>query len=145
MQIINDFSVLDLGTLSMSAISCVVSCDCSQLMSWFDHYQFQLVYLTIETLSKEKSPAWNYWHVWPVSAPSPFIAQIFFFAVQLYFYLSWNNKAQYVKMLLLSFIFNTNMATQKFKNFDFFKMHANFMSQSYKTVLNEVKDIEVLY
>ena len=43
-------------------------------------------------------------------------------------------------MLLLSFIFNTNMATQKFKNFDFFKMHANFMSQSYKTVLNEVKD-----
>ena len=47
-QIINDFSVLNLDTLSMSAISCVVSYDCSQLMSWFDHYQFQLVFLTMK-------------------------------------------------------------------------------------------------
>ena len=47
-QIINDFSVLNLDTLSVSAISCVVSHNCSQLMSLFDHYQFQLVYLTMK-------------------------------------------------------------------------------------------------
>ena len=48
-------------------------------------------------------------------------------------------------MLLLSFIFSTKIAIRKFKNFDFLKMHADFMSQSYKTVLNEVKDSKVLY
>ena len=48
-------------------------------------------------------------------------------------------------MFLLSFIFNTKMATKKLENFDFLKMHADFMSQSYKTVLNEVKDSKVLY
>ena len=31
-------------------------------------------------------------------------------------------------MLFLSFIFTTNMATKKFENFDFLKMHADFMS-----------------
>ena len=39
---------MDLDILSMSAIFCVVYVDYCQLMSWFDCYQPQLVYPTME-------------------------------------------------------------------------------------------------
>ena len=72
--------------------------DCSQLMSWCDRYQLQLVYPTIEHCPGRNYPAWNssshFWHIWSVTARSLFTAQIFF---SLHFYFSWNNKAQYAK------------------------------------------------
>ena len=39
--------MLDWDIWSMSAIFRVVNTDCSQLISWFHHYQLQLVYLTV--------------------------------------------------------------------------------------------------
>ena len=71
---------------------------CSQLMPQSDCYQLQP---DCEALSSKKCPARNFtnyfWHVWVVSATSPYIAQIFVF--QLYFYLSWV-KHNMSKMLL---------------------------------------------
>ena len=51
-------------------------------------------------MSSEKSSVRNFtnhfWHVLSVTEPSPHTAQ-FFFACQLHFYLSWNNKVSYAK------------------------------------------------
>ena len=74
--------------------------DCSQLISWFDLYELSTALPNRGASSSEKTPAWSFanhfWHVWSVTAPSPYAVQ-FFFAFQLHFYLSWNNKAQYAK------------------------------------------------
>ena len=82
---------------------------CSQLMPQSDCYQLQP---DCEALSSKKCPARNFtnyfWHVWVVSATSPYIAQIFVF--QLYFYLSWNN----ILKMFFSSIFNIKMAMWKF-------------------------------
>ena len=95
--------------------------DCSQLMSQFDHYHFRLVSATMEHHAVRKNPGQNFTnhsrHFWSVTVPSQYTAEIFFCVFKLHFYLSWNNKASYAKMLLFSFIFNTKMATQKFTNF----------------------------
>ena len=58
--------------------------------------------------SSGKLPTWNFtnhiWHICSVTAPPPYTAQFFFFfAFQLHSYLSWNNKAQYARILLFSF------------------------------------------
>ena len=64
-----------------------------------------------------------------------------FFAFQLYFNISWNNKAYYAAMLHIS-VFNIKMAPQKFTDFDFF-LNARWYDSCHnlnKIVLNEVKD-----
>ena len=63
--------------------------DCSQLMYQFDHYQFQLDLPDHGAWCSEKSLGWiftnQFWHVWSVSAPSPYTACIFFFSFQFHF------------------------------------------------------------
>ena len=72
---------------------------CSQLMSWFDHCQLQLVYLTMGYLSSsEKSPAWNetLQTTFDTVDQSQHLLHTEhkpFFVFQLHFYLSWSNKA----------------------------------------------------
>ena len=72
---------------------------------WLFSINVSVCYLSTSTglpdcgaLSSEKSPAWNFtnhfWHIRSVTAPSPYTAQTIF-VFQLYFYLSWNNKAEY--------------------------------------------------
>ena len=73
---------LELDILSMSAIFCMIyNIDCSQLMSWFDCYQLQLVYLTVEH-HPARNPRHDIWQTtfdtYSVTAPSPYAAQIFF-------------------------------------------------------------------
>ena len=82
---------IDLGILSMSAISYVVyNIDDFQLMSQFDHYRLQPFYVTGATSSKN-SPAQevtnHFWHIQSVTAPSPCTAQVFFFHMSLAFLL----------------------------------------------------------
>ena len=74
----------------------------------------------VRVSSSEKCPAWklanHFWHILSVVVPFSYAVQILF---QLHFYLSWNDKAQTLKMFFSS-IFNTKMSTQTFTNFHVF-------------------------
>ena len=117
--------------------------DGSQLMSWFDRYQLQLVYPTME-----HHPARNLQHetfqiTLDMFDQSRYLLHILhksFFVFQLCCYLSWNYKAVYAKKhCLFSPIFNIKVATQEFTSFDKF-FYCTLIWQLYKIVLNEVKD-----
>ena len=100
-------------------------------------------------LSSKKPPIRNFtnhfWHIWSVTAPSPYSRQIFFRCVFTFLKIIKHNIP---KCCLLPSIFNIKMPTQKFTNFDkLFLMHAEmtaFTIQSNKIVLNEVKDNKAL-
>ena len=73
--------------------------DCSQLMSWFDCYKLQLVYLTVE-----HHPVRNLQHKTSQTTFNTFnqskhvlhtLPKLFVFPLR--FYLSWNNKASYAE------------------------------------------------
>ena len=96
-------NIIDLDILSMSAISCLMK-------HWLFSINVSIWLLSTSTglpnqgaLSSKKSQTWNFanhfWHIWSVTAPSPYTAQIFFFAFQLCFYLSWIIKHNMPKML----------------------------------------------
>ena len=101
--------------------------DCSQLMSWFDHYQLQLVYPTVEhcparnlqhktlqTTFDTFSQSLHLLHILHKSFVCLFSSCIFAFFEII--------KHNMPKMLLFSSIFSIKMTTQKFINFgNFFK------------------------
>ena len=85
---------IDLDILSTLALVWY-NIDCSQLMSWFDHCQLQLVYRTVEhhpvrNLQHEISQN-TFTHSISHSTFSTHCTS--FLSYQLHFYLSWNNKA----------------------------------------------------
>ena len=121
--------------------------DCSQLMSRFDRYQLQLVYATVE-----HRPARNLQHKTSQTTFNTFdqsqhllhTLHKSFFAFQLHFYLSWNNKAQYAENIA-SFLPSSILKWLHKSSpiLIFFLMQADMITvtiQSNKIVLNEVKD-----
>ena len=145
---------IDLDILSTLAISSMVEL-CSQLMSQFDHYQLQLVYLTME-----HHPVRNLQH----ETSKPFLTGSISHCISS---IHWTNlflcfsciftfleiiKHNMPTMMHIFFHFSIKMATQKFTNFDFFLMQSDktaVVIQSNKIVSNEVKDswvpLEPLY
>ena len=91
--------------------------------------------------SSKKAPERNFanhfWHIWLVTAPSPYTAQIFVcvcvcvFCIFTFFEIIKHNM---LKMLLFSSIFSISMATQKFTNFYvfFFKHTLIWQLSQYK-------------
>ena len=118
--------------------------DCSQLMSWFDRYQLQLVYLTREhgpgrNLQQETlQTSFNLFNQSQNFAKHHILnrASTFIFLEII--------EHTIPQMLLLLFHLENWSGYTKFTNFDFFfLMHADMMAvtkQSNKVVLNEVKD-----
>ena len=94
--------MLDLDIWRMAAIPFMIS--------WFDCHQLQLVCLTVVHRSvrnlQHQTLQTTFWHIWSVTAPSPHSAQIFYFAFQLHFLLSWNNKAYYSENVVFSLPFS---------------------------------------
>ena len=128
------FSVLDFD-IRLSLARCNV--DCSQLMSWSNCYQLQLVYPTLEHCPVKNLQHETVNHFWHAQHKSFLhFSCIFMFLVAI--------KRNLPKMLLFSSLLNIKMTTQKVTNFDtFFKMHTHMtavMIQSNKIVSNEVKD-----
>ena len=82
---------IDLDIVSMSAISCMVNIDCSQVMSQFDCYQLQLVYPTMEhhpARNLQHKPLQTIFDTFDQSQHLLHTLHKSFFAFQLHFYLS---------------------------------------------------------
>ena len=88
------------------------SVDCSQLMSWFDHFQLQLVYLTLEHYPK----SWNFIKLEHETSQTIFDSfdqsqhllytlhkSLFVCLFWLCFYLFWKNKSYYPENAAFSF------------------------------------------
>ena len=116
--------MLDLDILSMLAISHMVH-----------HSLFSITVLTWSLSTSgglwmwsKKFPAWNFtnrfWHIWSVTATSPYTAQIFFFflyiSVEFLTFLEVMKHSMPKNVAFFPSIFNIKMATQKFANFDKF-------------------------
>ena len=135
------FSMLHLGILSMAAISVIIQHDCSQLMSWFEYYQLQLAYPSMDhhpvrnlqhgTLPDTSDMLDQSQHLFNITHKS-------FLGFQLRFYISWNNKAQYAENVAFFSFIDNKMDIQKFINFDVcFKMHTDNDS-CYDTILTKL-------
>ena len=123
--------------------------DCSQLMSWFDRYQLQLVYPT-----REHGPGRNLQQETLQTSFDLFNQSQHLRHTREKSFLFWCFSCVYTfleiiehtipQMLLLLFHLENWSGYTKFTNFDFFfLMHADMMAvtkQSNKVVLNEVKD-----
>ena len=115
--------------------------DCSQLMSWFDGYWLQLLYLMWSIIQWEissmklRKPLF-FWHIWSVISPSTFSIH--------FKYLSWNNKEWSAKNVAHFLLYSILKWFHKnFTNFDFLKIHTDTTAvtiQSNKIVSNEFKD-----
>ena len=78
------------------SLLCRYNVDCSQLMSWFDRYQLQVVYPTVEHCPERNLQHETSQTIFDTFDQSRHLLLTLhkpFFAFQLRFYLSWNNKA----------------------------------------------------
>ena len=112
---------IDLDILRMPAISHVVyNTDCSQLMSWFDCYQLQLVTRLWSIVQREisslklRKPLLT--HSISHSTFSTHCTNLFWHFSCVFAFLEII-KSNMSKMLHIFFYFNIKMATQKFTNF----------------------------
>lgn len=113
--------MLDLSIWSMSAIFRVVNTHCSQLISWFHHYQLQLVYLTVWEYHLVRNAQHESWQItfdifYQLLYLSHMLYKSCFSCILTFLEMT---KHKHWKCFFSS-IFNTKMSTQTFTNFHVF-------------------------
>ena len=123
--------------------------DCSHLMSQFDCYQLQLIYLTLEhcpvKISSTKLHKPLLTHLIGHSTFSTPCTNLFLCFSCIFTFLEIIKSWMHWKFCIFSSMFNIKMAAQKFTNFNKYSFKCMLVwqlsqIQSNKIVLNEVKD-----